>query len=404
MNPNKTILACLIASFAISAAAKDVTISVRNTTAEQRQQLVEIDGKALREAMNITAGRPVIVRNAFGQEVPSQQTYDGKLLFEAAARPGTATSFTVCEGTPSSYKVFATGACYPQRLDDVAWENDRCAYRVYGPALQARGERSFGVDVWSKCTPDMVVEKRYQQDCYGNAVRDVYNRRGLTAQHDSVLHAYSFHFDRGEGLDAYAVGPSLGCGAPALVFDSRLVMPYCYKDYEILDNGPLRFTVRLTFPAVAVGRDKAVVEHRIILLDKGSNFNRCELWYDGLSRETNVAAGVVVHKADTESLVMDADKVLYADPTDRPDKLGTQVFVGVLFPDGHADSRLMPSDEGGDIVENAVGIVPYKSGQHLVYYFGSAWSGYDVRTFAEWQARAESHLVSLRHPFEITIK
>ena len=404
MNPNKIILACLIASFAISAAAKDVTISVRNTTSEQRQQLVEIDGKALSEAMNITAGCPVIVRNAFGQEVPSQQTYDGKLLFEAAARPGTATSFTVCEGTPSPYKVFATGACYPQRLDDVAWENDRCAYRVYGPALQARGERSFGVDVWSKCTPDMVVEKRYRQDCYGNAVREVYNRRGLTAQHDSVLHTYSFHFDRGEGLDAYAVGPSLGCGAPALVCDSHLVMPYCYKDYEILDNGPLRFTVRLTFPAVAVGRDKAVVEHRIISLDKGSNFNRCELWYDGLSRETNVAAGVVVHKADTESLVLAADKVLYADPTDRPYKLGTQVFVGVLFPDGHADSRLMPSEEGGDIVGNAVGIVPYKSGRHLVYYFGSAWSGYDVRTFAEWQARAESHLVSLRHPFEITIK
>lgn len=119
--------------------------------------------------------------------------------------------------------------------------------------------------------------------------------------------------------------------------------------------------MRLTFPAVAVGRDKAVVEHRIISLDKGSNFNRCELWYDGLSRETNVAAGVVVHKADTESLVLAADKVLYADPTDRPDKLGTQVFVGILFPDGHADSRLMPSGEGGDIVGNAIGIVPYKS-------------------------------------------
>lgn len=404
MNLNKIILACFGASFAIGSAAKNVTVSVRNTTAEQRQQLVEVDSKALHDAMNIAADRSIIVRNAFGQEVPSQQTYDGKLLFEAAARPGTTSSFTVCEGTPSSYTVFAIGACYPQRLDDVAWENDRCAYRVYGPSLQARGERSFGVDVWSKSTPDMVVEKRYKQDCYGNAVREVYNQRGLTAQHDSVLHAYSFHFDRGEGLDAYAVGPSLGCGAPALVNDSHLVMPYCYKDYEILDNGPLRFTARLTFPAVAVGRDKAVVEHRIISLDKGSNFNRCELWYDGLSRETDVAAGVVVHKADTESLVLAADKVLYADPTDRPDKLGTQVYVGVLFPESRMDSRLMPSEEGGEIVGNAVGIAPYKPGRHFVYYFGSAWSGYDVRSFAEWQLRAESHLAALRNPFEITIK
>ena len=31
----------------------------------------------------------------------------------------------------------------PERMDDFAWENDRVAYRVYGPALQATGRDSL---------------------------------------------------------------------------------------------------------------------------------------------------------------------------------------------------------------------------------------------------------------------
>ena len=52
----------------------------------------------------------------------------------------------------------------------------------------------------------------------------------------------SFHLDHGRGLDCYGVGPSLGCGAPALMDGDKLIFPYCYKTYKILDNGPLRST------------------------------------------------------------------------------------------------------------------------------------------------------------------
>ena len=53
--------------------------------------------------------------------------------------------------------------------------------------------------------------------------------------------AISYHIDHGNGMDCYAVGPTLGGGTAALMPDSAIVYPYCYKDYEILDNGPLRF-------------------------------------------------------------------------------------------------------------------------------------------------------------------
>lgn len=397
-------LLCLAALCAADMPAKDVTIRICNTTDEQRQQLVEIDNAALHRSMGIDNSRPVRVKNALGQEVAVQHTYDGKLLFEAAVRPGTYAVFSVSEGVPAYAETYACGAFYPNRLDDIAWENDRCAYRVYGPSLQRRGEKAYGIDVWSKSTPGMVVAQRYKDNNYGNELREAYRQQGFQDVHDSIFLATSFHLDHGNGLDAYAVGPSLGCGAPALMDGGRLVLPYCYKDYRILDNGPLRFTVQLTFPPVAIGSSKQVVEHRIISLDKGSNFNRCEVWYDGLDKDMRLAAGVVVHQADTASLVLDSGKVVYADPTDRPGKLGSQVYVGVLFPGGCRESRLIGGDGGGDIVGNAVGIVDYRPGTHAVYYFGSAWSSYDVRTFAEWQLRADSSLKALRSPLKIVVE
>ena len=50
----------------------------------------------------------------------------------------------------------------------------------------------------------------------------------------------SFHLDHGNGLDPYRVGATLGLGAPSLMVGKNQILPYCYKDYRILDNGPLR--------------------------------------------------------------------------------------------------------------------------------------------------------------------
>ncbi|MBQ8675612.1 MAG: DUF4861 family protein, partial [Bacteroidaceae bacterium] len=38
------------------------------------------------------------------------------------------------------------------------------------------------------------------------------------------------------------------------------------------------------------------------------------------------------------------------------------------------------------------------------YYFGSAWSKYDVRTLIEWQERIGWTMRSLRQPLEVSIK
>ena len=52
----------------------------------------------------------------------------------------------------------AGGYVVPRRFDDLGWENDKMAFRVYGPQLRDLTEDS-GVDVWSKRVDEPVVYK-----------------------------------------------------------------------------------------------------------------------------------------------------------------------------------------------------------------------------------------------------
>ena len=122
--------------------AKDVNIVVTNNEPVQRQELVEVSLDEVYAQMGVAKGKELIVKNALGQEVAYQVTYDGKLLIDASVRPCGKATFTVTAGKPQQMKVFVTGKMYPERVDDIAWENDRTAYRLYGPALQRSGEKA----------------------------------------------------------------------------------------------------------------------------------------------------------------------------------------------------------------------------------------------------------------------
>ena len=156
--------------------AQQATITVSNPTAAQRTELISLSMSEIKAKLgNATPkkGEAYIVKNKKGQQIGSQITYDGNLLIDASVRPHGSATYYVSIGKPYPQKVWATGALYKMRKDDLAWENDRCAYRVYGPALQRSGERSFGTDIWVKNTPDNVVYDRYIKDVVdGNAKGD----------------------------------------------------------------------------------------------------------------------------------------------------------------------------------------------------------------------------------------
>jgi hypothetical protein len=185
-----------------------------------------------------------------------------------------------------------------------------------------------------------------------------------------------------------------------------LVMPYSYRDYKILDNGPLRFTVELTYNPATVAGQENIVEHRILSLDKGSNFNKMTVWYEGLTKPLDMASGVVIHEEDTQSVRCGRDFVAYADPTDNPAAQNFQIYVATLYPNGISETKTLMLDKPQNgIAGHAVGIFKrYHNAERYTYYFGSAWSKNDVRNFNEWLLRIDSFLEALHSPMTVAIK
>ena len=348
-----------------SVSAQTVTITVSNPTADQRQELVAVDASEL----PFPAKKGIIVRDAFGIEQASQLTHDGKVLLYVHVRPNGKAVFTIQPGTPAPVASWVGGRQVVERKDDLAFENDRIGFRLYGPALQRAGEKGFGHDVWVKRTPELILDELYR--------------------HDPML---SFHLDYGKGLDCYGVGPTLGCGTPCLIRDGKIVYPWCYKTYKILDKGPLRFTVQADFPTTADG----ITEHHILTLDKGTNFCEAVVWYDGVKGTTDVAAGFAIRPAEPNTVVRGDGYIHYADPTVDPERHQCQIYVALLFPDEQVEIATMES-HGLGIKKN------YQSGQRFHYYFGAAWSEFDVRSQDEWQVRVQSLLQAKRHPLQVTI-
>ena len=60
----------------------EVKVVIANPTSEQRAEVVEINAKKLYQRLQSAYGSPLIIRNAFGQQVASQLTSDSLLLID----------------------------------------------------------------------------------------------------------------------------------------------------------------------------------------------------------------------------------------------------------------------------------------------------------------------------------
>lgn len=320
-----------------------------------------------------------------GNEVAYQRTHNGAIIFAAEVKPKSQTVYYLEPTVPATVDTVAYGRLFPERKDDLAWENDRAAYRAYGPALQASGERAFGYDIWTKSVPYPVLEKRY----YGN-------QQGV-----------SYHVDHGEGMDAYSVGPTLGGGTSALLDEQGgIVYPYCFETYDVLDNGPLRFTVRLKYGATMVNADSAVVETRVITLDKGSWLNKTVVRYNGLTKSAQVASGIVVHRQNPDEYLCDkqAGYMAYADSTDNVANDNGVIFVGTVLPDADVIEYVTLDDNRGDAIAHILAKKSYENGEEFTYWWGSGWSKGGVANMESWSNYLKDYADKLRSPLKINIK
>lgn len=387
----KIFLAAVAAFVMLSCTQQEpVTVTVTNPlTIDRKGEMVEISMAEVSSKLQLPDTAQIVIMDESGLEVPYQITYNDMLIFPVAVKGESSATYTISQGTPQPVDVSACGRQYPERLDDLAWENDRAAYRAYGPALQERGERAFGYDIWTKNVPELVVEERYDGD---------------------LNHGISYHVDHGKGMDCYAVGPTLGGGTAALFPDSTIIYPYCYKECEVLDNGPLRFTAKLVYNPLVVKGDSGVVETRVISLDKGSQLNKTIVVFDNLRESTPVVTGIVLHKENPSGYSFDANAgyIAYADSTENARNSNGVIYVGAVFPANvEAATLLFPEaeqKERGGALGHVLGIGDYEPGAEYVYYWGSGWSKYGFDADTDWTKYLEEYAQRVRNPLMVAIK
>jgi hypothetical protein len=263
------------------------------------------------------------------------------------------------DANPGGSRAFAMFV--PQRKDDVAWENDRIAFRVYGPALQ-RDEppplSGSGIDVWAKSTRRMVIIDWYQTDAY--------------------------HADHGEGLDFYKVGETRGCGGLGVWAGDKLHVSGCWQEHKILKSGPDAAAIRLTYAPWDVGHGRKVRETRTMTLAAGSNLNRVESVIDSDDPgELVVGIGIsrwpIADVAKDGEVWEDKEKGIlgaWSAPDPKHGSIGCGVLVDPAAVVGFARDNL------NDLV-----LVKVTPGKPFVYYAGACWSnGLDFKARADWEA------------------
>ncbi len=383
---------------------KAVEITITNTSSNLRKELVEIPIESIGDYKN----KSFIIKNTQGFQVPYQITYDQKVIFPMTLEAKKEITYTLKEGTPDTFRVLACGRQYPERMDDVAWENGMIAFRTYGPALAATGEKAFGYDVWVKCITDPVVELRYKTELNPETKAKIAELRKTDPEMAKKLtESVSYHIDHGNGLDYYKVGPTLGAGTNALLnADSTIVYPYCYNTYEILDNGPLRFTVKLTYNPLSVNENENIIESRLLSLDAGSQLNKCVITYENLKEPTAVVTGLVMH-APSEEYVANSE-IGYTAYAEANDPVNGQTFVGAVFPNAINEAKAVKFSDEEKATRGAEGHVlaysTYQPGSSYTYYTGAGWSKWGFKTSQDWFDYVRQFAEDLKQPLQVTIK
>ncbi len=408
------LLGVLLCGTSMAADKVKVTVS-NNQNFARSEELVEIPAVELRAKLDTQSA--LVVTDADGKEVTSQLTWDGMLIFPVAIPAKGKAVYYVAAGTPAQYESKVFGRQFPERVDDIAWENDRVAFRCYGPALQKSGERAWGYDIWNKRTDKLVVNDRYAGELDPDIAKAVkkLRARGENDLADDLYNAVSYHVDHGNGMDCYKVGPTLGAGTTAMLENGGkdIHYPKCYTSYEILDCGPLRFSVKLVYGLEKVdGND--VTEIRVVSLDAGSQMNKCVVAYFGLPKEAPIATGIIVHNENPSAYVLNQKSGFMGyedlgDPNQYKEKYRAkqnrdfgQIYVGTVF----TQPKTSMEFRGGEGLPGACGhilaISPYEG--EYTYYFGSGWSrnpNTRFQTLGDWEAYLLRFSQQVQNPLKV---
>ena len=270
----------------------------------------------------------------------------------------------------------------PERTDDYAWENDKVAFRTYGPDAQKRTEEkrpegtlSSGIDLWLKRTDKSIINKWYGEN---------------------VKKSGYYHIDHGEGYDPYHVGASRGTGGTGIWENNNLAVSKNFVNYKTIAVGPLRTVFELSYAPYS---PYEVKETKRVSLDLGSNFSKFETTMDSHKAVPNITTGITLHDNKGEVKINKKEGWFrHAETIDG-------IFLGegiVINPKLIKDAFPNVSKEKDQ--SNLVVIGKPKNNQ-LTYYAGFVWqkSG-QIANESDWDTLLQKKAKILANPLKITIK
>ena len=371
--------------------AQQYTITIKNNLSFSRVEIIAIPRKVLLPLIAQNPGYVIGISPQDGKGFETTQWIDNnidgiadELLFLIEIAANSTVVYTI-----SAVKEFVTvtpvGITFsrfvPERSDDYAWENNKVAFRAYGPKGQeealkgvAGSTLSSGIDIWLKRTNYPVIDNWYKKN--------------------TETPGY-YHTDHGEGYDPYHVGVSRGVGGIGIWENGNLLVSDNFISYKTIAVGPLRTVFELTY---ASWSNHEVTETKRITLDLYSNFSKFEVSLTAKNEVPNYTIGLTTHEnKGNPKLNKKNGWFRYWEKID-------DAFVGegiVVNPQciNSAFANVTQVQDQSNI------LVLTKPSEKLVYYAGFAWqkSG-DVKIIEDWDAMLEKQAAIIANPLEVQIK
>ncbi|MGY6647475.1 DUF4861 family protein [Wenyingzhuangia sp. IMCC45574] len=308
-----------------------------------------------------------------------------ELLFQPTIQPNSKATFTIVAKAGDKLPT-AENLCYsrfvPERTDDYTWENDKVAFRVFGPTAQKMkedhvkgGTLSSGVDAWLKRVSYPIINKWYK--------KTLVDKTG------------SYHEDTGEGLDNFHVGVSRGVGGLAVKDQGAYFFSKNYTAWRTITTGPLRTSFYLKYADWKAG-DKTITEYKVITLDKGNNLSKVETFVTGTSE---ISVGLTLHKKKGK-VEWDVKQgwMSYWEPL-QDSELGTGIVAA-----GDVFLNQETYDVDKKDLSNAYADLKVVD-KKVTYYTGFGWKkAGEFTNQQQWNAYLKSFKEKLNSPLKVTLE
>ncbi len=374
-------------------ATKNITIKVDNQTDTSRtSESVEIWLNQLNK--DLTTNNNLEIFDASGKIINSQKvdlnndSITDYILFQTDIKAKGTKFFTLKTdiSVKTKEKQLKSTFCrlVPERMDDFAWENDKVAFRTYGPKCQylfengnAGGLISSGIDCWLKRVDYPIINKWYKNHQSGK----------------------SYHTDHGEGLDNYHVGTTRGCGGIALWCNEKSYFSQNFTKSKVITNGPIRSIFELEYNSFDVCGN-AVKETKRISIDLGENFYKCDVSYVSDKQLETASTGITLHNGKgTINANLKEGWISYWEPM-GDSFLGTAVFMNPKLIAGSKLDSTIYKDES----LNNIYLKSKLTNNKFSYWSGFGWKKRgEFNNNKEWNSYLSSVTYLKQNPLKIEI-